>query len=194
MLNNSSFTSAQWSTINSGITALGVEQIEANRIAIAGLLVDIALKANDADVYHEWQLAYDGTMITKDGVEQTFTQIANAIDDKTKFVYIIFQNRLYIPQYRDSSLVSFSCSYLDGTTPTIRRIRMTSAGAITTTAQTFYNKTEIDTELDKKADADNVYTKDEVDEQTTELKETITATGLSVVDGKLSITYEEGNA
>lgn len=108
--------------------------------------------AKDGEVYHEWRLVYDGTNIKKDNVVQTFAEIAEAIEDKTKFVYVVADNRLFIPQYHDASLVSFSCSYLDGTTPTIRRIRMTSAGAITTATETSYTKTETDAKYAKKDD------------------------------------------
>lgn len=109
-------------------------------------------KANDSNVYHEHRLMYDGSVISYEGTIQTFSQIHQAVEDKTKFVFIVFQNRLYVPQYSASALVSFSCSYLDGDTPTIRRIRMSDDGTITTTTQTFYNKTQADAALNNKQD------------------------------------------
>lgn len=50
VLNNSSFTAAQWAAITSGINATLVARIGQNQTAIAGILEALALKANQTDL------------------------------------------------------------------------------------------------------------------------------------------------
>lgn len=49
-LNNSSFTAAQWATINSGATAGTVAQVSSNQTAIVSLQTDVAGKAASSDL------------------------------------------------------------------------------------------------------------------------------------------------
>ena len=77
-LNNSSFTAAQWATINSGITASDVDQIESNKNAIQQINVDLQNKANVNDVYSKTEA--DEEFATKTELENGLSGKADAAE------------------------------------------------------------------------------------------------------------------
>lgn len=146
-------------------------------------------KANDAEVYHEWRLSYNATTqrLTKNGVEVPFADVYAAVEDKSKYVYVEWSNRVYIPQYVSGGLLYFMCAYIDSGLIKLERIMFDSAtGKALTATLSAYPTTQ-------------VYTKAEIDEQLsrqsqsiTDLADEVRGLGLSVAEGMLCITFEEG--
>lgn len=90
----------------------------------------------------EHKLTYNGTAIQLDGATQTFAQVKSACDDATKFVFLVYENRLYIPQYVTASAIYFTCTYPTNTSGVMtRRIAMTSNNTVTV------NNTELQPKL-----------------------------------------------
>lgn len=80
----------------------------------------------------EHKLTYNGTAIQLDGTTQTFTQVKSACDDATQFVFLVYENRLYIPQYVTASAIYFTCTYPTDTSGVMtRRITMRSDNTVT---------------------------------------------------------------
>lgn len=109
-------------------------------------------KADDSDVYHEWRLSYNATTqrLTKNGVEVPFADVYAAVEDKSKYVYVEWSNRVYIPQYVSGGLLYFMCAYIDSGLIKLERIMFDSATgkALTATLSAYpttqvYTKNEI---------------------------------------------------
>lgn len=159
-------------------------------------------KADDNNVYHEWRLGYNATAqaITKDGTTVPFSDVYAAVEDKTKFVYVEWSNRVYIPQYVSGGLIYFMCAYIDSGFIKLERIMFdASTGKALTGSLSTYDKNKIDELLRAKANASEVYTKTEIDEQQKEQDDLIDefiapaareATQLSVLE-KVRQIYEK---
>lgn len=90
----------------------------------------------------EHKLTYNGTTIKFGDTTQTFAEVKSACDDATKFVFLVYENRLYIPQYVTASAIYFTCTYPTDTMGVMtRRITMMSNNTITV------NNTELQTKL-----------------------------------------------
>ena len=93
----------------------------------------------------ERKLTYNGTEIQFDGVKQSFTKVRAACNDATQFVYLVYENRLYIPQYVTSSAIYFTCTYpTDLSGVMTRRIAMMSNNTISVTNTELAPKTYVD--------------------------------------------------
>lgn len=75
-------------------------------------------------------LTYDGESIKHDETILNFEKVKTACLDNVNFVYLLYQNRLYIPQYINESQVSFSTTYISGGKPQTHRIYITVENTI----------------------------------------------------------------
>lgn len=136
VLNNSSFTDKQWQSINSEITASKVTQITTNKNDISNLV----------DTKMEYAiLSFDGSHLKLDGVQKTFAEIKELCLNKKNFTYLLYSNRLYIPQYINENNVWFEASYIDNNIPYMHRIGINSRDAISVTTKSLAVKSDMDT-------------------------------------------------
>lgn len=90
----------------------------------------------------EHKLTYNGTAIKLGDATQTFAEVKSACDDATKFVFLVYENRLYIPQYVYNDRIYFTCTYPTETSGVMtRRIAMLSNNTVTV------NNTELQPKL-----------------------------------------------
>lgn len=98
----------------------------------------------------EHKLTYTGSAIQFNGVTQTFTQVKDACLDPEKFVFVVYQNRLYIPQYVYNDRIFFTCTYqTDASGVQTRRIKMSSNGAISVDDVELATSDELSGKLEK---------------------------------------------
>lgn len=115
-LNNSSFTAAQWAAISSGITALGVAQIESNRQAIIQINNALSSKMEFYRVTLEDDPTYK--FIGPDGEPLTYADLKALYYDAKYFLYAEYQSLTYIPSFPpeydpayDSEALEFTTTY-----------------------------------------------------------------------------------
>lgn len=71
-------------------------------------------------------LTFDGTVFALDGQTLTFAEIKSLCLNTTDFVYALYSNRLYIPQYISNSNIFFEASYIQSNVPKMNRISINS--------------------------------------------------------------------
>lgn len=75
-------------------------------------------------------LNFDGTAFTLGGQTLTFAQIKDLCLNKKDFVYALYENRLYIPQYVSGSNIFFDASYIQSDIPKMHRISINSSNQV----------------------------------------------------------------
>lgn len=75
-------------------------------------------------------LTFTGSAFTLDGQTLTFAQIKELCLNKKDFVYALYANRLYIPQYISNSNVFFEASYIQSDIPKMHRISINSSNQV----------------------------------------------------------------
>lgn len=88
--------------------------------------------ADDATAMVYKILTFDGSAFKDEsGSTLTFSQIKNLCLDTKNFVYALYSNRLYIPQYVSNSNIFFEASYIQSDKPQMHRISISSTNAVT---------------------------------------------------------------
>lgn len=92
-------------------------------------------------------LNFTGSAFTLDGTVLTFAEIKELCLNKKDFVYALYANRLYIPQYISNSNLFFEASYIDSDIPQMHRISINSSNQVSQFSYNLAKTTQIPTAL-----------------------------------------------
>lgn len=92
-------------------------------------------------------LTFTGSAFAFDGQTLTFSEIKSLCLNNADFVYALYSNRLYIPQYVSNSNIFFEASYISSDVPQMHRISINSANQVSQYNYDIAKKTEIPTAL-----------------------------------------------
>lgn len=94
-----------------------------------------------------WVLGYDGTNITHEGLPQTFQQVYEKCWQTAYFVYLAYQDRLYIPAYLSTNEITFVYASANNTNGVVNKISFKRVGNSATyselTSENAGNKTSV---------------------------------------------------
>lgn len=89
-------------------------------------------------------LNFDGSSIKLDGTTKTFSELKELCLNKKNFAYLLYSNRLYIPQYVNENNVWFEAAYIDNDIPYMHRIGINSRNSISVVTKALAVKSDMD--------------------------------------------------